>query len=106
MTLLPSYIEAAWALTTQSYSGSDSVTFGNVLSGRSPNASGLESTLGPTIVISPVQVLLQPDITVEELIRNRTEARRRLLASPALQYGLAKIARVSAEANAACQFQQ
>ncbi|TVY93041.1 Nonribosomal peptide synthetase [Lachnellula willkommii] len=56
---IPSFIEAAWALTAGAYANSESVAFGQVLSGRTPGL-GLETTLGPMIAILVQLPLLNP----------------------------------------------
>lgn len=58
------YCEAAWALTSSMYAGSESVAYGYVLSGRSPSLNGLEDTLGLTIAEVPVQADLRGSMTV------------------------------------------
>ena len=103
--LLPSYIEAAWALNAHIYTNSESTTFGIVLSGRTPALAGLQTTLGPTITTVPVQVSLSPGTTVEGIIKDRTWQRRRINTSQALQYGLVNIRNASEEAWAASRFQ-
>ncbi|KAH8797947.1 putative aminoadipate-semialdehyde dehydrogenase [Xylogone sp. PMI_703] len=103
---VPTYIEASWALTAGAYSGSDSVAYGLVLSGRSPTLlAGVQTTLGPTIVTIPVQADLRRGLTVEALLKDRSASLRQLQASPALQYGLAKICNLSEAAQSAAAFQ-
>ena len=100
---IPSYIEASWALTAGVYSGSQSVTYGLVLSGRSH--TGAETTIGPTIVTIPVQVNFQHVPTVQSLLKDRAASLRQLQASPALQYGSVRISNVSEAARSAAGFQ-
>ncbi len=102
---MPSFIEAAWALTAGAYTSSESVAFGLVLSGRTPAMAGLETTMGPTIVTVPVQVNLQRNMTVEGIIKERMTALRQLQTQPTLQYGLASIRAVSDAARIASRFQ-
>lgn len=102
---VPSYIEASVALTIASYSGSESIAFGLVLSGRSRTLKGAESTLGPTIATVPVQVHLQRSLTVETILRERNSARRKLQTHTSLQYGLPSIRAVSEAARVASEFQ-
>ncbi|MCJ1251300.1 hypothetical protein MMC30_008532 [Trapelia coarctata] len=104
--LMPAYIEAAWSMTAADYTGSDSVAFGYVMSGRSPALAGVETTLGPTITTVPMQVDLKPGMTIQQLLKSRNQSRRLLSTSPALQYGMAKIRHnVSDEARIASGFQ-
>ncbi|KPM39273.1 Nonribosomal peptide synthetase 13 [Neonectria ditissima] len=102
---VPSFIEAAWALTASSYTGSDSIAFGLVLSGRTSACPAAETTLGPTIAIVPVQVTLQKSATVEAFLKDRAAARRQLQRDPSLQYGVARIRAVSDAARIASGFQ-
>ncbi|KAF4967048.1 hypothetical protein FSARC_5339 [Fusarium sarcochroum] len=102
---VPSYIEVAWALTASSYTSSDSVAFGLILSGRISACAAAETTLGPTIAIVPVQVNLQKSTTLEMILKDRTSARRQLQQHPALQYGVPRIRGVSESARVACEFQ-
>ncbi|KAF4452828.1 Amino acid adenylation [Fusarium austroafricanum] len=102
---VPSYIETAWALAASSYTGSDSVAFGLILSGRKSACAAAETTLGPTIAIVPVQVNLQKSTTVEGILKERTSARRQLQQHPTLQYGVPKIRTVSEPARVASSFQ-
>ncbi|TVY36052.1 Nonribosomal peptide synthetase [Lachnellula subtilissima] len=102
---VPSFIEAAWALTAGAYTNSESVAFGQVLSGRTLSLAGLETTLGPTIAIVPVQISLLRNMTVEGILKNRTTALRQLQTHSALQYGITKIRAVSEEARIASSFQ-
>lgn len=106
------YIEAAWALTASLYADSDNVTYGYVLSGRSPSSgktgpAGVYDTLGPTITKIPVQAHVRRSATVERLVRDRAGALRELQQQdPAvLQYGLDKIAVVSEAAGRCAGFQ-
>lgn len=102
---VPSFIEAAWALTARTYAGSDSVAFGLILSGRTSALAGVETTLGPTIAIIPMQVNIQRSTTVEAIVKEMTTSRRQLQTHPALQYGLANIRGVSEAARIASSFQ-
>ncbi|KAI0543417.1 putative aminoadipate-semialdehyde dehydrogenase [Xylaria curta] len=104
-THLPYYIESAWALTAATYTASDSVAFGCVLSGRSPTPTGVESTLGPTIAEVPVQVNLQRNMTVELLLKDRATTLRQLQTHPASQYGIASIGAINESARIASGFQ-
>ncbi|PNY28935.1 Nonribosomal peptide synthetase [Tolypocladium capitatum] len=104
--LMPAYIEAAWGMTAADYTGSESVAFGYVMSGRSPTMAGAETTLGPTVTTVPMQVDFTPGMTIQQLLQSRNRSRRLLSTSPALQYGMANIRHnVSDEARIASGFQ-
>ncbi|KAH8201464.1 hypothetical protein TruAng_004388 [Truncatella angustata] len=102
--LMSSYVETAWAITAMSYTNSQSIAFGRVLSGRVSGLNGLESTLGPTIVTMPVQVNLKGKSTIAGIIRERAQERREALKSPALHYGLTRIRHVNEAARVASAF--
>ncbi|KAI1753236.1 putative aminoadipate-semialdehyde dehydrogenase [Xylaria castorea] len=104
-THIPYYIESAWALTAATYTASDSIAYGCVLSGRSPTLNGVEHTLGPTIAEVPVQVNLQGNMTVELLLKDRATTLRPLQMHPASQYGIASIGAINESARVASGFQ-
>ena len=101
---VPSFLEAAWALTAAIYRSNESVVFGLVLSGRSPAPCGIQTTLGPTIADVPVQVNLRRGMTVEGILKERSAALRELQTGPALQYGTIRIREVSDAAGVASRF--
>lgn len=102
---VPSFLEAAWALTAATYTRSESVAFGLVLSGRTPALAGAETTLGPTIAIVPVQVSVQPQTTVQSILKEVNTARQQLQKHAALHYGITRIRAVSEAARVASGFQ-
>ncbi|KAL0938514.1 nonribosomal peptide [Colletotrichum truncatum] len=99
---LPAYVELAWALTTSVYANAHAIAFGLVFSGRTPS---FKSTIGPTAAVVPVQVVVDPSLTIRALLKERIAARRRLLNHAALHYGLANIRRVSYDAEVAAGFE-
>jgi non-ribosomal peptide synthetase component F len=105
---VPYFLEAAWALTAATYTGTRSVAYGYVLSGRSSNPDGVENNLGPTISEVPIQVNLPQNLTVDALIKGRATSLRQLqqqAASGLLHYGLDEISALSAAAKTAAGFQ-
>jgi amino acid adenylation domain-containing protein len=102
---LPSFAEAAWALTAATYADSDCVAYGFVLSGRSPGLNGAEAALGPTHCEVPVQASVLRTMTVEQLVSDRATSLRQLQAHAALQYGLLNIAEIDERTRAAAGFQ-
>lgn len=103
--LIPSYIEAAWALTVWNYTGETALSYGMVLSGRAPMAGGLENTLGPTLETIPVSVVLQPDGSVQHFLKERARERRQVQSNPAMRHGLNAIRSINEQARQACRFQ-
>lgn len=102
---MPAFIEAAWSLVCSVYTGSETIAFGFVMSGRSSNLGDIATTLGPTTTTIPVQVNLHPDMTVANLVMERARERRQVSSSPSLQWGLANIRACSEEARVASNFQ-
>ncbi|KAH7318045.1 hypothetical protein B0I35DRAFT_353657, partial [Stachybotrys elegans] len=101
---LPSYLEAAWAVTSSLYSSSQSTSFGLVLSGRHASLGNVQHTMGPTVVTIPVQVHVDPGATIASLVAKQSALRRAVQTNPALHYGSAKIRQASKEAGIAMRF--
>ncbi|KID96315.1 Amino acid adenylation, partial [Metarhizium majus ARSEF 297] len=105
---MPAYMELAWAMTLGAYVGSN-VAYGVVLSGRQTGSDmdlpGLESVMGPTAVVVPVQARWSSASTVREMLKEVRASLRQLQTSPAMQYGLANIRASSEAARAASEFQ-
>lgn len=96
-------LRAAWALVVHSYSGAEDITFGAVVSGRNADVPGIETMIGPTIATVPVRVHVDPDEVVSEYLQTVQDAAMEMI--PYEQFGLQNIAKVSSEAEQACQFQ-
>lgn len=107
MVHVPSIIEAAWALACRIYTGSNSIAFGTILSGRNAatSSSHLNDVIGPTIVAVPVQVDILPGMNVGTILRERTAARRELQTTRFLQWSRTKIRAVNDAAQGASAFQ-
>ncbi|KAG6006382.1 NRPS protein [Claviceps maximensis] len=98
---MPSYIEAAWSITSSIYTASDSVAYGYLISGRTSCLKELQNTLGPLFSEVPVQVDLRRDLTVGQLVKGRSVALKQLQRHPAVHWGLHKIrAAIQANSNA------
>ncbi|KID86001.1 Amino acid adenylation [Metarhizium guizhouense ARSEF 977] len=104
-THIPSFLEAAWSLVLGAYAGSNNVAYGLAVSGRAMASGGIETTMGPTVAVVPVQARLQPSMKVRDMLKERATALRQLQTHPALQYGTSKIAQVSEAARIASGFQ-
>ncbi|MFI6953324.1 amino acid adenylation domain-containing protein [Nocardia sp. NPDC050408] len=71
---LNTVIQLAWAIVLGTLTSRDNVTFGAVVSGRSPRITGIESMIGLFINTVPVHVRLNPDETLGQLLdRIQTE---------------------------------
>ncbi|MFD0360158.1 amino acid adenylation domain-containing protein [Nocardia sp. GCM10030253] len=62
-------VQAAWALILRARTGRDDVVFGATVSGRPPQLTDVESTIGLFINMVPVRVRLEPGLTAAELLR-------------------------------------
>ena len=62
-------IQAAWALLLMRYSGEKDVVFGAVVSGRSPNLTGVERMVGPLINTLPVRMRASRNQRVKDWLR-------------------------------------
>ncbi|PPJ52020.1 hypothetical protein CBER1_10384 [Cercospora berteroae] len=105
MSQIPFYVEVAWAMVASTYTSSDTIAFGQLLSGRVPRLRQLANTLGPIATTIPVQVKLEPSTTIAELIKIRARDRRQVNSNDALHYDMAKIRTVSEEARVASSYQ-
>ncbi|MGY4101754.1 amino acid adenylation domain-containing protein [Nocardia sp. R16R-3T] len=71
---LNTVIQLTWAIVLGTLTSRDNVTFGAVVSGRSPRITGIESMVGLFINTVPVHVRLDPHETVGQLLdRIQTE---------------------------------
>ncbi|GIZ47022.1 hypothetical protein CKM354_001012300 [Cercospora kikuchii] len=105
MSQIPFYVEVAWAMVASTYTSSDTIAFGQLLSGRVPRLRQLANTLGPIATTIPVQVKLDSSTTIAELIKIRARERRQVNSNDALHYDMAKIRAVSEEARVASSYQ-
>lgn len=96
-------LRAAWGLLIRQYSGSQDVVFGAVVSGRNAPLPGIESVIAPTIATVPIRLVIDPESSVVEYLEAVQEQSMEMI--PAEQFGLQNIAKVSQEAERACQFQ-
>lgn len=105
---------AAWAIMLARHDNTNDVTFGAALSGRKAPLEGMGSVLGPAIALVPVRVRLPgrttgdtssagPTTTTEFLQQLQLQAADMVAHE---QYGVDRIAQVSADAHAVCQFRQ
>lgn len=95
-------LRLAWGLLLSFYSGTDDVTFGNVLDGRRGDFPGIEAIAGPTIATVPVRCQIDHESTVLDGLLQLEEARSRAI--PFEQSGLQHIARAGEDAALACRF--
>jgi non-ribosomal peptide synthetase component F/aryl carrier-like protein len=95
--------EAAWALLLQRYSGTDDVTFGLTVSGRTTDLPSIESVNGPTLATIPSRVQLPSasdsvDAFLYQIQNNTIDA------LPHAHLGVQNISRLSPDAANACAF--
>lgn len=96
-------LRAAWAFLISRYTGSDDISFGEILSGRTAPIGGIETMTGPTIVTAPTRILIRSDMTVHEYLSNVHTTSVEMM--PFEHLGLQIIRRISKDAEEACKFQ-
>lgn len=100
---IPTVVRSAWALVVGIYSGSDDVTFGEILTGRDAPVSGIEDMVGPTLATVPTRVCIDRELTVAAFLQDIQK--QFASAMPYQSAGLQHIKRLSPEAAIACNFQ-
>ncbi|KAB2569600.1 Nonribosomal peptide synthetase vlmS [Lasiodiplodia theobromae] len=99
----PTLLRSAWALILRSYTGSESVLFGETFSGRDIPVPGITTTTGPTIATVPTVVHLDPKQTLDAyLAAVQTQT---IDMAPFQHVGLQRIKELGPTAKAACNFQ-
>ena len=95
-------IRAAWSLVIARYSDSNDVVFGHTISGRDAELADIHSMIGPTITTVPVRVRIDGG----QLIADYLDRSQKEIADlvPFAHLGLARISRLSRDAEAGCAF--
>ncbi|KAI9899658.1 hypothetical protein N3K66_006119 [Trichothecium roseum] len=97
-------IRASWALVVASMTNSDDVVFGSTVSGRNVPIADIETVPAPTIATVPVRITLSGSgQLVSELLQ--TVQSQAIDMVPYEQMGLHRIAKISLDAQQACDFQ-
>ena len=100
---IPTIVRSAWALVVGIYSGSDDVTFGEILTGRDAPVAGIEDMIGPTLATVPTRVCIDRELSVANFL---ADIQKQFTAAMPYQCaGLQHIKRLSPEAAVACEFQ-
>ncbi|KAI0508854.1 peptide synthetase [Xylaria bambusicola] len=94
-------IRGAWAFLVSRYTASEDVVFGETLTGRNAPIPGVEEIEGPMIATVPVRVAVDPDVTVEEYLREIHD--QSVTAIPHEHFGLQHIRRLSPDTREACE---
>ncbi|OTA94240.1 hypothetical protein M434DRAFT_71646 [Hypoxylon sp. CO27-5] len=71
-------LRVAWALLLRTYIGTDRVCFGSRISGRDLPVGGLSDSVGSFSTISISKLVLPPDISIEQLLLDAEEERRKV----------------------------
>ncbi|GAA82422.1 nonribosomal peptide synthetase [Aspergillus luchuensis IFO 4308] len=100
---LPTMLLLAWGLLVSHHTESWDVVFGLTVAGRGAPVEGIESMIGPTFAIIPMRLLLDPQATVIETLKNVQAHSRRTMSVE--QVGLKRLSLLGAESAAATQFQ-
>ncbi|KAF5844163.1 hypothetical protein GGP41_002268 [Bipolaris sorokiniana] len=96
-------IHAAWAIVASSQTNSDDVIFGVTVTGRNAPVAGIEAMLGPTIATVPMRLRFPRDLTVSAFLKR--VQKQMIETIPYEQMGLQRIAKMSPDAQHACNFQ-
>ncbi|KAK4073144.1 uncharacterized protein Triagg1_5424 [Trichoderma aggressivum f. europaeum] len=96
-------IRAAWALVAGNMTDSRDVVFGVTVSGRTAPVPGIDALIAPTIATVPVRIAFSKEQTIGSLLALVQQQSIDLI--PNEQAGLQNIAKLSVEAQHACNFQ-
>ncbi|QGA19993.1 hypothetical protein EYB26_007693 [Talaromyces marneffei] len=100
---LPSLIRAAWALTISTYSYSEDIVFGEIMTGRDIPVPGIDDMIGPALSILPMRLQLDLSLTIARFLQ-QTQAQATSII-PYQSAGLQNIQGFSHDAKSACEFQ-
>lgn len=98
-------LRLAWALTLSAYCNTSDIVFGLTVTGRGVPVAGIDQMTGPTIATIPLRIRFDwdRDDTVVQALQVVQDHSTEII--PYEQSGLQNIRRLSANAAAACQFQ-
>jgi amino acid adenylation domain-containing protein/thioester reductase-like protein len=96
-------IRAAWSLVQARYCDASETVFGCTLSGRNAPVPGVEDIVGAVIATVPIKARIDGEQSVAEWLQKINAHTVEM--TPAQNYGLQNIARVTESAAAACNFQ-
>ncbi|KAL8641307.1 MAG: hypothetical protein Q9228_001859 [Teloschistes exilis] len=96
-------VRAAWAIVCSQHTSDLDVIFGTIGVGRKAPVAGIERLVGPAICSVPIRVRLNDKQTCQTLLCSLQDQATEMIAYE--QIGLSNIARLSEEAQRACQFQ-
>lgn len=96
-------VRAAFSMIAAQITGSSDVVFGTTISGRSAPVVGIDTIPGPTIATVPIRVQVEKERKVSDFLDTLQRQATEMI--PFEQIGLHQIARISAAAQQACQFQ-
>uniref|UniRef100_A0A8H7KDX2 Carrier domain-containing protein n=1 Tax=Bionectria ochroleuca TaxID=29856 RepID=A0A8H7KDX2_BIOOC len=95
-------LRAAWALVLARYSDTNDITFAASVSGRNAPVTGIENIPGVMVATVPIRVRMDPEQLVSRFLEEIQNQSTEMMAYE--QFGLEKIAKVSADAKEACDF--
>lgn len=96
-------IRGSWAIVLASYTRSFEVIFGAYIAGRNAPVAGIESIAAATLANVPMRVLIKPNKPVRKFLQELQDQAIEMI--PFEHMGVPNIAKLSADARAACQFQ-
>lgn len=95
-------VQAAWGIVLARHSESDDICYGTTVTGRLANLPGITSMTGPTITTVPFRCKINHGISVSKFLEQVQERTTSMI--PHEQYGILNIAKLGADAKAACDF--
>ncbi|KAL2419945.1 Nonribosomal peptide synthetase GRA1 [Exophiala dermatitidis] len=98
-TTTATLLQAAWGLLMSLHEGSQDVTFGVVVSGRTTPVAGIENMIGSAIANFPFRVQHDPAATVSEFLNSIKTNSTDII--PYMQFGFQNIRKASPDAKAA-----
>lgn len=94
-------IRGAWILVASQYMDSDDVVFGETLTGRDIQLTGVESIVGPLIATIPIRTQIDRTSTIASFLQNVQQAMMTRIQYQ--HFGMQNIRKVSPDALYACE---
>ncbi|KAL1965991.1 hypothetical protein VTN77DRAFT_4931 [Rasamsonia byssochlamydoides] len=99
----PALIRAAWALVVANRTRSNDVCFGETLTGRNVDVSGITEIAGPILTTVPTRIQVNPQAKITDYLAEVQRISTEMI--PHQHSGLQHIRRLSEDAALACDFQ-
>lgn len=100
---IPTLLRAAWAIVIAAHTASDDVCFGETLTGRNINVSGIANIMGPTLTTVPTRIRINREQLGVDFLRSVHQMAADIV--PHQHTGLHHIKSLNEDTAAACDFQ-